>query len=97
MGAKCRVACSALIYRKALKLSSSSLAKTTMGQVANILSNDLSRFDINLVYPPYLFITPIQLGLYTYFIWKDFGVSTLVGLGIVAILVVFQCKELNIF
>lgn len=59
-GMKVRVACCHLIYRHALKLSNAATGQTTIGQMVNLLTNDVNRFDIALNYIQYLVVAPIQ-------------------------------------
>jgi ATP-binding cassette, subfamily C (CFTR/MRP), member 4 len=76
-----------------LKLSKSAQGKTTVGQLINILSNDVNRFDFNLMFLPYIIAGPLQLIIMTYFLWVEFGVSSLAGVGLIVILTPIQCIQ----
>jgi len=62
-----------------LRLSKSAQGKTAAGQVVNLLSNDVNRFDFVTQYLHFVWITPIQTIVVTYFIWKAVGWSALIG------------------
>ncbi|XP_043486988.1 ATP-binding cassette sub-family C member 4-like, partial [Polistes fuscatus] len=80
MGMQIRLACSSLVYRKILRLSKVALTQTTnAGQVINILSNDMSRFDMVPFYMHYIWIAPIQLVVIVYIMWTMIGLSSLFG------------------
>ncbi|CAB4055240.1 ABCC4 [Lepeophtheirus salmonis] len=53
-GMQLRIAASAIIYRKALTLSKASLGRSSIGQMVNLLSNDVNRFDNSTVFLQYL-------------------------------------------
>ncbi|RZC22691.1 ABC tran domain containing protein [Asbolus verrucosus] len=57
---KVRIACSSLIYRKSLKLNKNNISKTATGQIVNLLSNDLSRFDKLFLQIHYLWAAPLE-------------------------------------
>lgn len=59
-GMKLRVACCHLIYRHSLKLSNAAIGQTTVGQMVNLLTNDVNRFDVALNYIQFLVIAPLQ-------------------------------------
>lgn len=62
-----------------MKLNQQSLGQTATGQVVNLLSNDVNRFDLVVICLHFLWIAPIQVALITYFIWQEVGISTLSG------------------
>lgn len=79
IGMRIRVACCSMVYRKILRLSKSAQGKTAAGQVVNLLSNDVNRFDFVTQYLHFVWITPIQTIVVTYFIWKAVGWSAVIG------------------
>jgi len=89
-GMQIRIACSALIYRKALKKQLSFLRSDHGGQVVNLLSNDVSRFDMVLGHIHFMWVTPIQLGIVIYILWGYFGPYGLTGVGFLVMLAPLQ-------
>lgn len=83
---KLRISCSTLIYRKTLRLSRGALGKTTVGQLVNLLSNDVSKFDQGFVLAHFCWIAPIQTAVGTYFLYKQINVAAFLG---VAFLLMF--------
>ncbi|EDW89980.1 probable multidrug resistance-associated protein lethal(2)03659 [Drosophila yakuba] len=79
---KMRVAVSTAIYRKALRLSRTALGDTTTGQVVNLISNDLGRFDRALIHFHFLWLGPLELLISSYFLYQQIGVASLYGIGI---------------
>ncbi|CAH0557999.1 unnamed protein product [Brassicogethes aeneus] len=79
IGMRIRVGVSSLVYRKLMKLNKSALKNTAAGQVVNLLSNDVNRFDLVVLQMHFLWIMPFQIGLVTFFIWQKVGISTLAG------------------
>ena len=97
VGMRIRIACSALVYRKALKLSNSALGQTTVGQMVNLLSNDVNRFDTTVMFTHYLWVGPLQLVTMTFLLCKIIGPSAFVGAALLVASVPLQSKYKDIF
>ncbi|XP_063393657.1 ATP-binding cassette subfamily C member 4-like [Cydia fagiglandana] len=83
-GMKVRIAACSLIYRKVMRMSSGALAQTTAGQVVNLLSNDVNRFDYAFIYSHFIWLLPLQVVLVCYLIYIKIGYAAIVGvIGIV--------------
>lgn len=80
-----------LLYSlQSLCLSNISIGKTTVGQVINLLSNDVNRFDRAATFLHYLWIGPLQSIVVTYFLWQEIGVSSLLSIIIMILIIPFQ-------
>ncbi|KAM7238073.1 hypothetical protein CapIbe_011031 [Capra ibex] len=90
MGMRLRVAVCHMIYRKALCLSSSAMGKTTTGQIVNLLSNDVNRFDQVMMFLHYLWVGPLQAIAVTALLWMEIGISCLAGMAVLIILLLLQ-------
>lgn len=69
LGMKMRLALCSAIYRKSLRLSKNALGETTVGQVVNLLSNDVGRLDIAIIFLHFLWVGPIETMLITYLMY----------------------------
>lgn len=97
LGMKIRVGCCSLIYRKALKLSKTALGETTAGQVVNLLSNDVNRFDVAVLFAHQLWVGPIETIICTYLMYLQVGISAPIGVLVLIMIIPFQSKYIFIF
>ncbi|XP_034041901.1 multidrug resistance-associated protein 4-like [Thalassophryne amazonica] len=89
-GMKIRVAMCHMIYRKALSLNSTALRNTTSGQIVNLLSSDVTKFDEVTLYLHFLWIAPVQAAAVIFLLWHVIGPSCLSGMVFVFILMPVQ-------
>ncbi|XP_076004914.1 ATP-binding cassette sub-family C member 4-like isoform X1 [Genypterus blacodes] len=89
-GMKIRVAMCHMIYGKALCLSSAAMGKTTTGQIVNLLSNDVIRFDDVTIFLHFLWVGPLQAAVVVGLLWVEIGPSCLAGMVILMFLMPTQ-------
>ncbi|KAF5273605.1 hypothetical protein FQR65_LT04604 [Abscondita terminalis] len=89
-GMDIRIAACCLIYQKALKLNQSAFGETTVGQMINLLSNDVGVFDRAITLYQLIYISPIQLVIFTVMLYLEMGVSSLVGMSVLIIFIPLQ-------
>ena len=68
---------------QALRLSNKAMGQSSIGQMVNLLSNDVNRFDQFLHYLHHLWIGPLQFILIMYLSWRNIGSATFVGGGLI--------------
>ncbi|XP_069389413.1 ATP-binding cassette sub-family C member 4 isoform X1 [Paralichthys olivaceus] len=81
-GMKIRVAMCHMIYQKALHLNNKALAKTTTGQIVNLVSNDVNKFDEVTLYLHFLWIAPLQAATVVWLLMYTIGPSCLAGMAV---------------
>ena len=73
-----------------MKLSNKAVGESTVGQMVNLLSNDVSRFERFTSYLHYLWLAPLQFSLIVYLSWQSIGNATFVGGSLLLLFVPFQ-------
>ncbi|KAF7669999.1 hypothetical protein LDENG_00090130 [Lucifuga dentata] len=96
-GMKIRVAMCHMIYRKALCLSSAAMGKTTTGQIVNLLSNDVNRFDDVTIFLHFLWVGPLQAAAVVGLLWAEIGPSCLAGMVVLMFLMPTQTMFGSLF
>jgi len=97
MGMKIRVACCSLIYRKMLKMTRTALGETTIGQAVNLLSNDVNRFDVSIIFLHYLWLGPLETIIITYVMYHviGVGVSSIIGVASLLMFIPLQGEKIT--
>nr|XP_054302515.1 ATP-binding cassette sub-family C member 4 isoform X3 [Pongo pygmaeus]XP_054385521.1 ATP-binding cassette sub-family C member 4 isoform X4 [Pongo abelii] len=75
---------------EALRLSNMAMGKTTTGQIVNLLSNDVNKFDQVTVFLHFLWAGPLQAIAVTALLWMEIGISCLAGMAVLIILLPLQ-------
>lgn len=91
-GMKMRIAACSMIYRKALRLTKNALGESTAGQVVNLLSNDVARLELSVLFLHYLWVGPIEVIVISVILYQEIGVSTFFGVAFLLLFVPLQSK-----
>ncbi|XP_053600748.1 uncharacterized protein LOC128669719 [Plodia interpunctella] len=82
-----KIACSALLYRKVLRMNQVALGEVAGGKLVNLLSNDVARFDYAFMFLHNMWVIPIQTAVILYLLYVAAGYAPFVGLGVALILI----------
>ncbi len=82
----------AFLFRQALRLSIKSLSRISTGQILNLFSTELERFEIGGPFFCYLVIAPTNFIVVVLVLWTyvGLGLAALLGVGIAFIIVPLQ-------
>ncbi|XP_053395758.1 ATP-binding cassette sub-family C member 4-like [Mercenaria mercenaria] len=74
-----KIACSSLIYKKSLRLSSEGRRQTTTGQIVNLLSNDVTTFNQLMTMLHFVWIGPGEVIIVLVILWLQIGPPAVAG------------------
>lgn len=92
ISSKIRVGCSGLIYRKTLRLMKSSIENGQNGQIINLMSSDLSKFEYAVAYFHEIGKGPLHILLTVVLAYHEIGVAGIFGVATIVSVVPLQCK-----
>ncbi|KAG5309734.1 L259 protein, partial [Acromyrmex insinuator] len=81
VGTRIRIACSSLLYRKLLRFNTAAMNQTGTGQIMNLLSNDVIRFDQLSMYLNYMDHVFYDNPLFRTIMWQKIGISNFISIG----------------
>uniref|UniRef100_A0A8D1I660 Multidrug resistance-associated protein 4 n=1 Tax=Sus scrofa TaxID=9823 RepID=A0A8D1I660_PIG len=81
---------SSLVAQRALCLSNSATRETGTGQIVNLLSNDVNRFDQVTMFLHFLWVGPLQAVVVTTLLWMEVGISCFAGMVVLILLLLLQ-------
>lgn len=98
LGIKIKTAFCSLIYRKSLKLTTSSLSRNGIGKIVTLISKDVNSFENMVIFLNDMWISLIVLVVASCIMYSKIGVSALIGLLLLVLVVPLQGElSLSIF
>ncbi|KAJ8966239.1 hypothetical protein NQ314_003654 [Rhamnusium bicolor] len=79
-----------LVDPDALRIKLTALEGRTVGNAVNLMSNDVTRFDMAPIFLHYLWIAPLQVICIIYFLYREVQFAAVIGMSAVACVIPFQ-------
>ncbi|XP_046984857.1 ATP-binding cassette sub-family C member 4-like isoform X1 [Schistocerca americana] len=79
VGMRIRVACCSLLYRKVLRLNRQELDQAATGQILNLMTNDVSRFDQALQFGHWIWLSVLQVIVITFCLYQYLQEAAIIG------------------
>ncbi|KAI1289204.1 ATP-binding cassette sub-family C member 4 [Halotydeus destructor] len=96
-GMRVRIAMEGMVYRKMLRMSSSSFQETSTGQILNMMANDFIAFEYAAYDTVYFLIAPVQSVICLTIMWSYIGVSSMAGVILLLLFIPFQAFMMRFF
>lgn len=91
-----RIGLCSLVYRKSLRLNTSSLIEISNGRIVTIITKDVMLFESMLQFVNEVWIGTIQVIVMTYVMYLQIGVPAIIGIGFLVVLTPLQGNYLII-
>ncbi|VDM75291.1 unnamed protein product [Strongylus vulgaris] len=86
VGTRVQTCLTAAVYRKTLRLSNAARRSKTVGEIVNLMSIDIDRFQQIAPQTMQYWSNPLQIGLALFFLWNQIGISVLSGVAVMIML-----------
>ncbi|VDL69418.1 unnamed protein product [Nippostrongylus brasiliensis] len=86
VGTRVQTCLTAAVYKKTLRLSSAARRTKTVGEIVNLMSIDIDRFQQISPQTMQYWSNPLQIGLALFFLWHQVGIAVLSGVGVMLML-----------
>eukprot|EP00742_Colponemidia_sp_Colp-10_P013332 GILJ01015055.1.p1 GENE.GILJ01015055.1~~GILJ01015055.1.p1 ORF type:complete len:1322 (+),score=218.60 GILJ01015055.1:53-4018(+) len=96
-GIRARNAVMTTVYKKSLRLSSSSLSQLTVGKITNLQANDSDKIMTLYWFFHYIWAGPLQMLITLYFLYQELGVAAITGFAVMLLVLPLQTKLQTVF
>lgn len=82
VGTRVQTCLTAAVYKKTLRLSNNARRERTAGEIVNLMSIDIDRFQQISPQTMQYWSVPLQIGLALFFLWREIGASVMSGVAV---------------